>query len=314
MTEALTEQKSPGGLPRRPRVLILANQSKEQVPRALAGFEPWLKERAEVVGQVDTAAMSPDRVKTLPEADLALVLGGDGTFLSQARAMIDLRVPLLGINFGKLGFLAEFTIDSVKTHWEDVIGGQCRTSDRVVLDVKVYPSGSTRWGDQGATMPKPVFEAVAMNDAVVTSGPPYRMVEIELAIEPKQSHMSATRFAGDGVIISTPSGSTAYNMAAGGPIVSPGVEALTVTPICPQSLAFRPIVLNARYEVWLALHQVNEGTTLVIDGQESINVDEGQQVFVTRHANTVRLIHNPEYSYWSMLAQKMHWAARPRRD
>lgn len=294
--------------------MILANQSKEQVPRALKGFEPWLSERAEVVAEVDTAKMSRDYVKSLPEADLALVLGGDGTFLSQARAMIDLDVPLLGINFGKLGFLAEFTIESVKSHWEDVIAGRCRTSERVVLDVKVYPAGSPAWGDQGQAMPTPVFEAVAMNDAVVTSGPPYRMVEIELAIEPKLSHMSATRFAGDGVIISTPSGSTAYNMAAGGPIVSPGVDALTVTPICPQSLAFRPIVLNARYEVWLALHQVNEGTTLVIDGQESFNVQVGQQVLVTRHANTVRLIHNPDYSYWTMLAHKMHWAARPRRD
>ena len=314
MTDALNDSANPTGLPERPRVLILANQSKEQVPRALAGFVPWLSERAELVGQVDTASMSRDLAKTLPPADLALVLGGDGTFLSQARAMIDLGVPLLGINFGKLGFLAEFTIDSVKSHWDDIIHGRCRTSDRVVLDVKVYPAGSAKWGDQGAAMPGPVFEAVAMNDAVVTSGPPYRMVEIELAIEPKRSHMSATRFAGDGVIISTPSGSTAYNMAAGGPIVSPGVDALTVTPICPQSLAFRPIVLSALYEVWLALHQVNEGTTLVIDGQESFNVQEGQQVFITRHANTVRLIHNPEYSYWSMLAHKMHWAARPRRD
>ncbi len=301
-------------LPARPRVLILANRGKEHVPQALRGFEPWLNERAEIVAQVDTAEVSREMVETLPAADLALVFGGDGTFLSQARATIDLDVPLLGINFGKLGFLAEFTIDSVKAHWDAVIGGQCRTSERVVLDVQVYPAGSPEWGDNAAPMPDAVFQAVAMNDAVVTAGPPYRMVEIELAIEPKLSHTSATRFAGDGVIISTPSGSTAYNMAAGGPIVSPGVDALTVTPICPQSLAFRPIVLSAAYEVWLALHTVNTGTTLVIDGQESFHLEAGQQVLVTRHANTVRLIHNPDYSYWTMLAHKMHWAARPRRD
>ncbi len=306
--------QAPSKLPERPRVLILANHSKQHVPQALRGFEPWLDERAEVVAEVDTAKMTRDFVKTLPAADLALVLGGDGTFLSQARATIDLDVPLLGINFGKLGFLAEFTIDSVKTHWDAVIGGRCRTSERVVLDVKVYPAGSPEWGDNDEPMPEPVFHAVAMNDAVVTSGPPYRMVEIELAIEPKLSHTSATRFAGDGVIISTPSGSTAYNMAAGGPIVSPGVDALTVTPICPQSLAFRPIVLNANYELWLAMHAVNAGTTLVIDGQESFHLQAGQQILVTRHTHTVRLIHNPDYSYWTMLAQKMHWAARPRRD
>jgi len=306
--------QSPGKLPARPRVLILANRSKDHVPEALRGFEPWLKERAQIVAQVDTAETSRDFVQTLPAADLALVLGGDGTFLSQARATIDLDVPLLGINFGKLGFLAEFTIDSVKTHWDAVVVGRCRTSERVVLDVKVYPAGSPQWGDNGEPMPDPVFQAVAMNDAVVTAGPPYRMVEIELAIEPKQSHTSATRFTGDGVIISTPSGSTAYNMAAGGPIVSPGVDALTVTPICPQSLAFRPIVLSAGYEVWLTLHTVNTGTTLVIDGQESFRLEAGQQVLVTRHANTISLIHNPDYNYWTMLAHKMHWAAKPRRD
>lgn len=306
--------QAPGKLPARPRVLILANRQKEHVPAALRGFEPWLKERAEVVANVDTAEMSRDFAKTLPPADLALVLGGDGTFLSQARAMIDLDVPLLGINFGKLGFLAEFTIDSVKAHWDAVVAGRCRTSERLVLDVKVYPAGSPEWGDNGQPMPDPAFQAVAMNDAVVTAGPTYRMIEIELAIEPKLSHTSATRFAGDGVIISTPSGSTAYNMAAGGPIVSPGVDALTVTPLCPQSLSFRPIVLNARCEVWLALHAVNHGTTLVIDGQESFQLEAGQQVLVTRHPNTVRLVHNPDYNYWTMLAHKMHWAARPRRD
>lgn len=302
------------GLPARPRVLILANRDKEQVRAELPGLRTWLSERAEVVAEVDTAEMSRTKAASLPKADVALVLGGDGTFLSQARAMIDLQVPLLGINFGKLGFLAEFTIDSVKAHWQSIVAGKCRTTQRIVLEVCVYPAGTPAWGDGGKQIPDPVFKTVAMNDTVVTAGPPYRMIELGLAIEPRVTKTSATRFAGDGLIISTPSGSTAYNIAAGGPIVSPGVPALTITPICPQSLAFRPLVINASNEVWLALHSVNDGTTLVIDGQESFSLDAGQQVRVTRHASTVCLIHNPEYNYWSMLAHKMQWAVRPRRD
>lgn len=297
----------------RPGVLILANHSKEQVRDALRDLRGWLAERAEVVSDVDTTDMTRDRAQTLPPADLALVLGGDGTFLSQARAMVDLDVPLLGINFGKLGFLAEFTIESVKKHWDAIVTDRCRTTKRIVLDVSIYPADSPRWGVDDP-MPEPVFRSVAMNDTVVTAGSPYRMIELGLAIEPTSPTTRATRFAGDGLIISTPSGSTAYNLAAGGPIVSPGVDALTVTPICPQSLAFRPIVINAASDVWLELDSVNPGTTLVIDGQESCSLQAGQQVCVTRHANTVCLIHNPDYNYWSMLAEKMQWAARPRRD
>ncbi len=300
-------------LPEKPDVLILANHSKGQVRDAIAEVISWLDGRATVVADVDTCEMTPGKAGALPNADLALVLGGDGTFLSQARVMIDRDVPLLGINFGKLGFLAEFTVDSLKTHWDAIIQGRCRTTERIVLDVTAYPPDSPRYGYDGG-MPDPVFQSVAMNDAVVTAGPPYRMIELGLAIEPEQSETRATRFSGDGLIISTPSGTTAYNLAAGGPIVSPGIKALTVTPICPQSLAFRPIVTKATSDIWLRLHSVNEGTTLVIDGQESCRLEAGQQIHLIRHPSTVCLIHNPDYNYWSMLAEKMQWAARPRRN
>ncbi|GAB4108244.1 MAG: NAD(+)/NADH kinase [Phycisphaeraceae bacterium] len=301
-------------LPARPRVLILANHAKPLVCDALPGIRNWLEECAQLAAEVDTSEMTRDKAASLPQADLALVLGGDGTFLSQARAMIDRPEPLLGINFGKLGFLAEFTVESVKTHWDAILSGRCRTTERMMLDVCVFPQGTPAWGDGNDNTPEPVFRSVAMNDAVVTAGPPYRMIELGLAIDPKSSRTAATRFSGDGMIIATPSGSTAYNLAAGGPIVSPGVSALSITPICPQSLAFRPLVVHAENPVWLALHSVNPGTTLVIDGQESFKLQVGQQVRIIRHTCTVRLIHNPDYNYWSMLAEKMQWAARPRRD
>ncbi len=294
--------------------MILANKQKPLVTEALREFRPWLDERAEVVAELDTRRMSAGAATELPDADLAMVLGGDGTMLSQARMLVDRQIPMLGINFGKLGFLAEFSIADAKRHWDDIQTGRCRTSRRMMLDVAVYPPVAPEWGGDGAPMPEPVFSDLAMNDAVVTAGPPFRMIEIELAIEPQTSRTSATTFTGDGVIVATPSGSTAYNVAAGGPIVSPGIDGLCVTAICPHSLAFRPIVFNANCDTWLAITRCNTGTTLVIDGQTSCSLEVGQQILVTKHPHALRLVHNPQWNYWKMLAHKMHWAARPRSE
>ena len=296
------------------RIVILANKQKPQVTEALREFRPWLAERVVIAAEWDTALMDSEAVRSLPAADLALVLGGDGTMLSQARALADRGMPLMGINFGKLGFLAEYSIADAKRHWDAIQAGECRTSRRMMVDVALYPGGAPEWGGDGEPMPAPVFQDLAMNDVVVTAGPPYRMIEIELAIEPATSRTSATTFSGDGVIVATPSGSTAYNVAAGGPIVSPGIDGLCVTAICPHSLAFRPIVYNANCDTWLAINRCNEGTTLVIDGQTSCSVEPGQQIRIQKHPSALHLVHNPQWNYWKMLAHKMHWAARPRSE
>jgi len=311
MSQGAIEQRVPAV--QWPRLLILANRQKPGVPEAVESLRPWLEARGEVVGELD--ACDPDAASTasLPAADLALVLGGDGTFLSQARHLIDARVPVLGINFGKLGFLAEFSIDSLKRHWDWLTQGRCRMSARMMLEVALFPPDAPQWGEARA-MPAPVFASNAMNDVVVTAGPPFRMIELELAIEPSVSETSATSFSGDGVILATPTGSTAYNLAAGGPIVSPGIDGVCVSPICPQSLAFRPIVYSAHCETWLTIKRANAGTTLMIDGQRSTELETGQQVRVRKHPNELPLVHNPDWNYWKMLAHKMHWAAHPRRE
>lgn len=295
----------------RRRLIILANMRKQPVVEALRHFRPWLEQRANVMAEQDTSQMSMEQAGSLPAADLAIVLGGDGTMLAQARVLSARDLPLLGINFGKVGFLAEFTLDAVKSHWDSIIGGTCPTSTRMMVEVLVYPRGSPEWGD--GALPAPLFRFLAMNDAVITAGAPYRMVEIELAIEPSVSHASATTFIGDGVIVATPAGSTAYNLAAGGAIVSPGVDGLCITAICPYSLSARPIICHSSCEIWLAVHRANEGTELVIDGQDTCRLDRGQQILVRKHTRSVRLLHNPDYHYWNMLAHKMHWAVRPRR-
>ncbi|MEM6853849.1 MAG: NAD(+)/NADH kinase [Planctomycetota bacterium] len=295
---------------RRPRILILANMKKDPVLEAIEAFGPWLRERAEVVAVMDTWETRDGFDVEPPECDLTLVLGGDGTFLSQARVTVDRGVPLLGVNFGKVGFLAEFEIEDVKEHWDAIASGACRHTQRVMIDVDVMPLGTEKWKGDGV---EPEHSYIAMNDAVITAGPPFRMVEMDLAIEPDVSQRSALAFGGDGIIVATASGSTAYNLSVGGPIVSPGVDALVVSAIAPQSIAYRPIVFGADCDVWITMNKANAGTTLVIDGQESTTIQEGQQVRIRRHPNRLQLIQNPNRTYWNMLSHKMHWAVRPSR-
>ena len=292
------------------RVLLLANQGKPPVVEALKDFVPWLEERCEVVGVYET---DPEQSAGIdpPDADLALVLGGDGTFLGQARRMIDRGIPMLGINFGKVGFLAEWDIETVRSHWDTIACGSCRRTHRILMDVAVHGKDVSVYEPNGR---EPLSSYLAMNDAVITAGPPYRIVEFEVAIEPELVRQPAVTIAGDGLIVSTPSGSTAYNLANGGPIVSPGVEALMISAMAPYTLAFRPIVFGANCDVWITLTRANPGTALVIDGQASPILEEGQRVHIRRHPKRLTLIQNPTLTYWSMLAHKMRWAARPRRN
>lgn len=292
---------------RKPRVIVLANRAKTQVAEALEQFRPWLSQRASIVAQPEINGFNAAAAAGMPPADLILVLGGDGTLLGQARAVVDLNLPLLGINFGKLGFLAEFGLDDVKRHWDLIAGGACRATRRMMIHVEVFGGVPP-----GAGSTPPVFASVALNDAVITAGPPFRTIELELAIGPT-GNGGATTFSGDGVIVATPSGSTAYNLSAGGPIVSPDIDALCITPLCPHSLAFRPLVVNAAGGVAVRVNQANTGTTLVIDGQLSVPVAAGHRVNIRRHANPLILLQNPDLNYWKMLNRKMHWAARPRR-
>ncbi|MBB6431453.1 NAD(+)/NADH kinase [Algisphaera agarilytica] len=297
-------------MPTRPRILILANMKKEPVLRAIEEFGPWLRERAEVVAVMDTWETRDGFDVEPPECDLTFVLGGDGTFLSQARVMVDRGVPLLGVNFGKVGFLADFEIEDVKAHWDAIASGTCVQTQRVMLDVDVMPMDTPKWDGKDV---EPEYSYTAMNDAVITAGPPFRMIEMDLAIEPDVSQRSALTFGGDGIIVATASGSTAYNLSVGGPIVSPGVDAMVVSAIAPQSIAFRPIVFGADCDVWITMNRANEGTTLVIDGQQSTSIQEGQQVRIQRHPNRLQLFQNPNRTYWNTLSHKMHWAVRPSR-
>lgn len=283
------------------RVLLMANYEKPAVVEALRTVRPWLEARARIVAEIDAGRDGPLEDVVNEGVDLVIVLGGDGTLLGQARRVVDLEAPIVGVNFGKLGFLAEFSREDLEREWHCIAGGACKISQRVMIEAKVFERGK-----QAAA-----FSSRAMNDCVITAGRPFRMIDLELSINPRPNG-GGTIFGGDGVIIATPSGSTAYNASAGGPIIAPDVDALVVTPICPQSLAFRSIVTHGEDHIRVTLHEANAGTTLVIDGQESHPLTAGSRLHVTRHPRRLQLVTNPQTPYWRRLAKKMHWAASPR--
>lgn len=288
------------------KVFIVANPRKPNVKPALDEWLPWTKQRAEVIG-VDTDCCSD---LSAVDADVILALGGDGTLLGAARRLNGKPTPLMGVNFGRLGYLAGFSPQHFRQDFEALLGGRLKSSSRLVLEASVLAADAkVDPHDAAAVRRATATVATALNDAVITAGPPFHMIELEIHAG---SESGGVRFFGDGVIAATPSGSTAYNLSAGGPIVDSGVEAFCVTPVCPHSLSFRPVVVSSRNTLVLTAARVNPGTTLFCDGQETAVLRAGDRVVIRRSPHDVQLIENPQAGPWRSLAEKLNWAATPR--
>jgi len=285
------------------KLFIVANCEKPQVRPALDALVRDLKPRAEIVG-VDTD-QNGDLSKV--NADVVLVLGGDGTLLSTARRLHGRPIPLMGVNFGRLGFLASFTPEEFPRHLDLLLSGKLPIGRRAMLEASVIGKEVTTLAPAEVAARRK-FCATALNDAVITAGEPFHMIELELGANGDEG----IRYFGDGVIVSTPSGSTAYNVSAGGPIISPDVEAFCITPICPHSLSFRPVVVSASSSVVVQAVRVNDGTTLFCDGQASTKLIAGDRVVIRRSLNDALLVENPDTQKWKGLAQKLNWASSPK--
>ena len=291
-------------------VLLLVNRSKPRVCEALDEVRALLTKHGRIAAEMDSG--DAGRLTDPHGADLVMVLGGDGTLLGEARRCIDLGLPLIGVNLGTLGFLAEFDLDTLRRDAPALLGkGRLELHERMLLNVEVFAKG-------GVGADRASFSDIAINDVVITAGPPYRMIKIDLRIDGNEG----ATLNGDGVIVSTPVGSTGYSVSSGGPIISPSVDAISVTPIAAHSLAFRPIVVGRGAQIELVMRRANRsegdgargglsGTTLVLDGQTLEPLETGARVVVRRDERVVRLVHNPSVSYWSTLTRKMHWAMAP---
>jgi NAD+ kinase len=287
------------------RLFIVANPDKRHVRPALDSILPWVRANTDFAG-IDTDC-SQDL--SALSADTILVLGGDGTLLAAARRLRGRQIPIMGVNFGRLGFLASFTPEQLLPSLEALKANDLPIRKRLMIEASVLPSGAGQTSlDRESLVAKRTFHALALNDAVVTAGPPFHMVELEISADSEDG----VRYFGDGVIVSTPSGSTAYNVSAGGPIINPDVDCLCITPICPHSLSFRPVVIADRSTVVITARKVNPGTTLFCDGVTSHKLSAGERVVIRRSPQDVLVVENPDERGWHTLAEKLNWAVTPK--
>ena len=278
-----------------PKLVIFGDPKKGHVTEVIEEFLDFARGKAEVVA---SCGIDKCTVDILKEADFAVVFGGDGSITSAVRQLSQVNVPVIGVNLGKLGFLAEFSIGELKEFFGDITAGKARIEKRMMLSCRVFSDGD---GDEK-------FFSAAINDVFITAGPPFRMIELKISVDGQP----LAGCVSDGLVICTPTGSTAYNLSAGGPILSGKMEAMVITPLCPHSLSFRPIVINADSKVEVFGVRVNEGTTVSIDGQVSCKLLTNDVVRIERHKGDFLVVNNPLRTQWDALAMKLSWAEKPK--
>lgn len=229
--------------------------------------------------------------KLAHDVDLILVLGGDGTMIATARLMSDREVPVLGVNFGGLGYLAEFRIEELYSALESILSGNYRLDQRVMLDVELLR------GDQTVTSNR------VLNDVVINKSALARIIEIEAYL----NHQFVNSFRADGLIVSTPTGSTAYNLSAGGPVIYPSMNAVVITPICPFTLSNRPIVVPDDAVIELCLKTPQEEVALTLDGQVGFPLNVEDRVVIRKSSTTFNLVQPMNRNYFDVLRDKLRW-------
>ncbi len=232
--------------------------------------------------------------------DLAVILGGDGTLLGVARQLAPHGIALIGVNQGRLGFMTDLDISQADLELPLVIRGDYQEEARAMLRVQVMRR------KPGEKARHPVFDALALNDAVVSRGAVSRMVELEIFVD---GHYLQTLRA-DGLIVSTPTGSTAYALSALGSILHPGLEGTTLVPVAPQALSSRPIVLPETVEVQVVVND-GAGTSLHCDMQALTSLEDGDKIVIWHAENKARLLHPKSYDYFVTLRRKLHWSTNP---
>lgn len=276
------------------RVLIVVNSRKDRVATVVEEIESFVRARGGETVRADFAERVPARA--LVGLDLAVSLGGDGTLLSCARLVAAQGVPILAVNLGDVGFITEVTRDELIPACEDFLAGTASFSERLMLAVSV------RRGDAEAA------SFLGLNDAVVSTLGISRMIRLKVRL----TAIPVGRYRADGVIVATPTGSTAYSMAAGGPIVYPEMEAFILTPICPFTLGNRPTVVPAseRLEIEVEGSQ-KTGVALTVDGQETVPLQTGDRVVVTRAPRKALVLRSRRRGFYEVLSTKLHWAGEP---
>ncbi|MBN2583578.1 MAG: NAD(+)/NADH kinase [Planctomycetes bacterium] len=274
------------------RVLVIGTQARPTVHEAIEQLRPVIERHAEAVVQ-DLECETP-----LPEGDIALavVVGGDGSILKASRRLAPAGVPCLGVNVGRLGFLAGFSVEEVADALAAVLEDRARHVERMMLAVRIEKCDGHHLAE------------TALNDVVFTQGASRRMIGVSVDINGE----AVAAYHGDGVVLATPTGSTAYNLAAGGPIIEWSLEAMVITPICPHMLTHRSIAISSDSVVKMHLAEAERESTCIIDGQVQVPLVAGDVVRVTRAPHGLVMIENPQRSRFETLREKLHWSHPPR--
>jgi NAD+ kinase len=258
----------------------------------------WLETRGvqalydeETAGSLPGGSKGRIRQAVADSSQLLLVLGGDGTLLAAARLAAPRGIPILPINMGSLGFLTSFTLDELYPALEETLAGRSSFSERVMLKVELERAG------------KLVESQNVLNEAVINKGALARMIELELSIDAD----FVCRYRADGLIVASPTGSTAYSLSAGGPIIHPAVESFVITPICAHMLSDRPLVVRDSSSIEMQLSGNTESVFLTLDGQRGIPLEATDRVRISRAKELLKLIQPPRKSYFEILRNKLKW-------
>jgi NAD+ kinase len=281
---------------------IISRPRREDIALVVPPLVNWLQahgakvacdsETSECLGSLGVQARKREELPTC--TDLLIVLGGDGTLLSAARLAAERKVPILPVNLGGLGFLTTVSQDEIYSILEEIFGGRHRVSERVMLESEVVRGGAV------------IRRQIALNDAVLNKAALARIMDVELRVDGEY----VTTYKADGLILSTPTGSTAYSLAADGPIVYPTVEAFVVTPICPHTLTNRPLVIPDSALIEVDFKAEDDTVFLTLDGQVGIELQRGDHIRVRKAAEKLLLVRPAKKSYYQVLRSKLKWGER----
>ena len=288
------------------RIGIIAKRNKPEAVTIVKNLVEWLRPKKievyieeEMGNLLSPSCFGPclnsvERKELPSHVEMMIVLGGDGTLLSVARQVWNRDIPILGVNLGGLGFLTEISLEELHGILERVIQGDFKTDERDVLNAAVIRKGER------------IVEFTVLNDAVINKGALARIIDLEISINGEY----LTTFQSDGLIISTPTGSTAYNLSAGGPIVYPSLHTLVITPICPHTLTNRPIVFPDDVEVRALLESEQQEVILTLDGQQGFPLEFEDVVELRKAEGRILLIKSPHRNYFELLREKLKWGER----
>ena len=281
------------------KIGIICKPGRPEPPKILKDIVPWLLERGiEVYLEAGTAsfegALNLPRAEMPSVADLMVVLGGDGTMLGTARLVAEKGIPVLGVNLGGLGFITEVYIDEIFTALEKILKGECPTEERMMLQARIMRGGEA------------IASYTALNDVAINKGSMARIIDLEISVD----NTYVTMFKSDGAIVATPTGSTAYSLSAGGPILYPTIHAIVLTPISPHTLTNRPLVLPEDVRIEISLTSHNEGVLLSLDGQVVFTLMTGDTVEIKKSSHKTILLRAGGRDHFDILRTKLKWGER----